>query len=305
MTRQSNQNLAAYLALATPVIVWGVAPAFIRSFSQTVGAWDSMFIRLVSVAMMSLPFLAYCGWYIAVRDLPRLLLVSWIGIFGYFLGSIFGFEFIPAGIGSIIIAIQPLIIALLASALGTDRLTPAVLIGLAVSLAGTFYLFSGDATLASFDRNAIFGAGMLMLCNVAFSINVVFSKPLVQTYGAMRVTILTMIFAGMPALLFYTSSVPGKIKAFGLMEWWTLFFLGFIGTILVVILWNHAVGRLRPVTVGASLYAIPVLGVISGWFVLNEAITLHTVLAGLIIIAGVAFAEFGGSFWKQRASANE
>jgi drug/metabolite transporter (DMT)-like permease len=297
MSPQNNHgSLKYYLALATPVVVWGIAPAFIRSFSQTVGAWDSIFVRLVSVAFMSLPFLFFCGAYIARSDWPRMLLVSWVGMFGYFLGSIFGFEYIPAGVGSIIIAIQPLIIALLASALGTDRLTPAALIGLIVSLVGVVYLFGGDTSLSIFDKNTVFGAGMLMLCNVAFAINIIFSRKLVQTYGPMRVTIMTMILAAIPALAFFQPSVGAKVLNFGMMEWWALFFLGFVGTILVVILWNYAVGQLRPVTVGASLYAIPVLGVLSGWLVLGEAVTIHTLFAGIVILAGVAIAEFGKEF---------
>jgi drug/metabolite transporter (DMT)-like permease len=285
----------AYLALATPVLVWGIAPAFIRSFSQMVGAWDSMFIRMTSVALMCLPFLFWSGIHVARSDWLRLLLVSWIGMFGYFLGSIFGFEYVKAGIGSIIIAIQPLIIAVLASLFGTEKLTTSVIVGLLVSFAGTIYLFSGDPDLARFDSNTVFGVAMLMLCNVAFSINVVYSRPLVQRYGAMRVTLLTMILAAVPALGFFQPGVFSVIAKLDLNAWATLIYLGFIGTILVVIFWNYAVGQLRPATVGASLYAIPVLGALSGWVVLGETLTWQAMLAGLIIIAGVAISEFGKS----------
>jgi drug/metabolite transporter (DMT)-like permease len=282
----------AYFALAVTVLVWGVAPGFIRSFSQTIGAWDSIFIRMTSVALMCLPFLLYCGTYIARKDWPRLFLVSCIGMFGYFLGSIFGFQFVKAGIGSIIIAVQPLIVALIASALGAERLSGAVIIGLVVSLAGSILLFSGDADIASFNRDTIFGIGMLMLCNVCFAINIVFSKPLVQSYGAMRVTMLTMILAALPALLFFRPSVFGVIAGLDAFGWWSLFFLGFIGTILVVVIWNHAVGLLPPTTVGASLYVIPILGSLSGWLVLNEILTWQAIAGGAVVLAGVAYSEF-------------
>ncbi len=285
-------NTKAYLALAITVLVWGIAPGFIRSFSQTVGAWDSMFIRLVSVALMCLPFLLYCGAYIARKDWPRLLLVSCVGIFGYFLGSIFGFQFVKAGIGSIIIAVQPLIVALIASALGTERLTGAVIIGLVISLAGSVLLFSGDAEIANLNRDTLFGIAMLMLCNVSFAINIVFSKPLVLTYGAMRITMLTMILAALPALFFYRPGVIGIITGLDAFGWWSLFFLGFVGTILVVIFWNYAVGQLPPSTVGASLYVIPILGSLSGWLVLGETLTWQAVVGGLIVLAGVAYSEF-------------
>jgi drug/metabolite transporter (DMT)-like permease len=251
-----------------------------------------MFIRLVSVAIMCMPFLLYCGIYIAKKDWLRLLLVSCIGIFGYFLGSIFGFQFVKAGIGSIIIAVQPLIVASIAAALGAERLSAAVLVGLLVSLAGSILLFSGDAEISNFNRDTIFGIAMLMLCNVCFAINIVFSKPLVQTYGAMRVTMLTMILAALPALAFYRPGVFGVIAAMDAFSWWSLFFLGFVGTILVVIIWNHAVGQLPTNTVGASLYVIPILGTLSGWLVLGETLTWQAIAGGAVVLAGVAFSEF-------------
>jgi drug/metabolite transporter (DMT)-like permease len=290
--QRKAMHTKAYLALATTVLVWGTAPGFIRSFSQTVGAWDSMFIRLVSVAIMCMPFLLYCGIYIAKKDWLRLLLVSCIGIFGYFLGSIFGFQFVKAGIGSIIIAVQPLIVASIAAALGAEKLSAAVLVGLLVSLAGSILLFSGDAEISNFNHDTIFGIAMLMLCNVCFAINIVFSKPLVQTYGAMRVTMLTMILAALPALAFYRPGVFGVIAAMDTFSWWSLFFLGFVGTILVVVLWNHAVGQLPTNTVGASLYVIPILGTLSGWLVLGETLTWQAIAGGAVVLAGVAFSEF-------------
>jgi drug/metabolite transporter (DMT)-like permease len=289
-------HIKAYLALATAVIVWGVAPALIRSFSTTIGPWDAVFIRLVSVALMCLPFLPFSGIYIARKDWPKLLLVSCVGIFGYFLGSIYGFTYVKTGIGGVLIAVQPLIIALLAATLGTERLTLPVIIGLAVSFAGALYLFSDDLGSGTNIAESLFGTAMLMLCNVAFAINVVYSRGLVQTYGALRVTILTMILAAVPALAFFRPGVFDIIRNLDAFAWGSLFYLGFIGTIVVVIMWNFAVGQLRSATVGASLYVIPLLAAVSGWVVLGETLGSRSIMAGLIILAGVAISEFGGQW---------
>jgi drug/metabolite transporter (DMT)-like permease len=136
----------------------------------------------------------------------------------------------------------------------------------------------------------------LMLCNVAFAINVVYSRGLVQTYGALRVTILTMILAAVPALAFFRPGVFDIIRNLDAFAWGSLFYLGFIGTIVVVIMWNFAVGQLRSATVGASLYVIPLLAAVSGWVVLGETLGSRSIMAGLIILAGVAISEFGGQW---------
>ena len=288
----STEKLKAYSALIGTVIVWGAAPALVRSISLTAGPADSMFIRLVSVAVMCLPFLPFCGVYIARRHWPRLLLVSWGGMFGYFLGSIYGFTYLSAGIGGIIFASQPLVIVLLASAIGTDKLTAGTLLGLVISFAGILYLFEGSLG-DSAGSNPILGAILIFACGIAFSVYVVFSKPLVTTYGPLRITVLNLVLAGIPGLAFFRPGVVTTIKAFGLFEWGTLVYLGLIGTVIAVITWNYAVARLRPATLGASLYAVPVLAAIAGWIVLGEKLSPQAAVAGLVIVAGVAISEFG------------
>ncbi len=283
----------AYAAVAVAVLVWGIAPAFARDFSKSFGPWDAMFIRLVTVAVMCIPMLAFSGIHIARKDWPRLLLVSIVGMFGYFLGSIYGFGALKAGVSGLLIAVQPLIIALLAAALGTQRLTPVILAGLVISFTGAVYLFSGDLSLAGEPGQIWSGIGMLLLCDVAFAINVVFSRKLVHDYGALKITLLTMIICAVPALFFFRAETPAIIASLPAYGWFMLFYLGFLGTIVVVVLWNYAGGILSPATMGASLYAIPPLAALAGFFILKETLTPQMLIAGGIILAGVALSEFG------------
>jgi drug/metabolite transporter (DMT)-like permease len=287
-----SEAIKAYTALIGTVIVWGAAPALVRSISLTAGPADSMFIRLVSVAIMCLPFLPFCGVYIARKDWPRLLLISWVGMFGYFVGSIYGFAYVSSGIGGIIFATQSLVIVLMAAAIGTDRITAGTILGLVISFAGIYYLFNGDLGTNT-GTNPILGGILVFACGIAFAVYVVFSKPLVDTYGPLRTTVMTMILAAVPALTFFRPSVIQSITSFGPFEWGTLVYLGFIGTVIAVITWNYAVARLSPSTLAGSLYAVPVLAAIAGWIVLGEKLSAQAGIAGLIILVGVAVSEFG------------
>lgn len=290
MTR--TEKLKAYAALIGTIVVWGAAPAFIRSLSLTAGPSDTVFIRMVSVALICLPFIPFCGAYIARKDWLRLLLISWVGMFIYFVGSIFGFAYLSSGIGGIIFASQPLIIALMAASIGTEKLTAGTLLGLSVSFAGIVYL-SQSSLDGNAGSNPVLGAGLVFVCGIAFSVFVVFSKPLVDSYGPLRTTIVTMIVSGVPALAFYRPSVLTALQDFGAFEWGTLVYLGLVGTVIAVITWNYAVARLRPATLGASLYGIPLLTVIAGRIVLGEKLSPQAAMAGTVIVAGVAISEFG------------
>src|SRR5262245_46149397 len=124
--------------------VWGVSPVFVRSLSVGVGPADALVIRYAIAAALFVVALAL--WMpprIERPDWPRLVLIA-LAMFGYNLGSVYGFERIGAGVGGLIIGTQPLLIVLLAAALGLERITASILIGLALALAGTAALFWSD-----------------------------------------------------------------------------------------------------------------------------------------------------------------
>ena len=217
-------------------------------------------------------------------------------MFGYFLGTIFGFARVSAGIGGIIISTQPMVIALMAAALGIEKLSASVLLGMAISFAGSLFLFGGDAGAAQSTSDLIIGGLMIFTCGIAWAIYVIFSKPLVEKYGAFKIAAWSLILCAPPALVFASSSTVGAIANMRPADWQSLFFLSVIATLIALAAWNFASGHLRSTTMGASLYMVPVIAVVSGWLVLGEKITLTTLISGSLILVGLAIAEFGKSF---------
>ncbi len=283
----------AFLALAFTILVWGIAPAFVRGFSLATGPADAMVIRMWSVAIAALPLFLVSGLHIDRQDIPKLLLISMVGMFGYFLGSVFGFTYVPAGFGSMIIAVQPLLIALMAAALGAERMRRNAIIGLLISFAGTIYLFSGNMGAEMKFDDMLKGGLLLLLCDVAWAIYVIYNKPLLIKYGTLKMTALTLFLCGPPALLFLSGTTLQSLISLDGQAIFSLFFLSVIATLMCLATWNYATKYLSATTMGASLYLIPVIAVAAGWLVLGEAASVATLSAGLIILAGVAFAEFG------------
>jgi drug/metabolite transporter (DMT)-like permease len=286
-----DNRVLPFAALTFTILVWGVTPAVVRSFSLAAGGADALVIRMWSVAIccaVLLPFLG--GFKVARRDVPRLLLIS-LGMFGYFAGTIFGFARVPASIGGIVFATQPLLIALLAAVFGVERLALPTMIGLVVSFIGTFYLFSGD-TSVSVDRGELVIGGLMIFASGFFwALYVIFSAPLIRAYGSFKITALSCTLAAVPSIFFLSSSTMATLGSLNAMAWTALVFLTLVGTLLSVSGWNFASARLAPTTVGASLYLIPVLAVAAGAILLGETITTTTLVAGAVILLGVALAQ--------------
>jgi drug/metabolite transporter (DMT)-like permease len=290
-----GNHVRAVIALIFTILVWGVSPVFVRSFSLTTGPADAIVIRMCTTAFSTLPLFMYSGWHIEKADIPKLLLVACIGMFGYFLGSIFGYAFVPAGFGSMIIAVQPLLIASIAALIGVDKLNRYSVVGLFISFIGTLYLFGGNSSGEISNSDMLKGGSLLLLCDIGWAIYVIYSKPLLRKYGTFKITAWTLLLCAPPSLIFLSSSTIPSILTLDSQALLSLFFLSVIGTVVCVVSWNFAVPHLSSTTMGASLYLIPVLAVVAGWAALDEKLSLATIIAGSIILTGVAIAEFGST----------
>jgi drug/metabolite transporter (DMT)-like permease len=289
------------LALGFTVLVWGVAPAIIRSFSLSAGAADALVIRSVATGICCLVLLPFFGGFkVARQDVPRLMLISLIGMFGYFSGSVFGFAYVSAAVGGIVISTQPLLIALLASVIGAERVTVSTIIGLIVSFIGSLYLFSGDAQGTISQSHMIIGGLLIFMSGAFWSVYVIYSKSLIQSYGSIKLSLLSLTIATLPALAFISPSTWSTTVGLDYYSILALCYLTIVGTVLTLGTWNYAVGLLRPTAVGASLYLIPIFAIAAGTLMLGEIVTVTTLIAGAIILFGVAIAQFGPTILRYR-----
>jgi drug/metabolite transporter (DMT)-like permease len=287
----------ALAALFFTVIAWGVTPAFARDFALAAGPYEALLIRNLAIGIVFAVALALTtGFYVARADWPRLLAISIVGMGGYFLLSIPGFAFAPAGIGTLVLATGPLMIALLAAYAGTEKLTAMTILGLLVSFFGTGILFWGDNIIpANFDaKQFTLGCLLILASALCWSFYSVYGRQLLQKYGAIKITGLSSIIISVPVIPFLSASTYDTIANLNQGAIFSLFFLTFIGATLSVVTWNYATAHLNPTLVGSGLYFPPPLAFVAGWLLLGEGITLQVVLAGLIILAGVAIAQIPG-----------
>jgi drug/metabolite transporter (DMT)-like permease len=280
-------------ALLLTMLIWGVTPVFLRSQSVGLGPADSLVLRYIPVALLWIIVLALTGgWRIARSDWPRLLVVALIGLFGYAVATIYGFRYVPAGIGGLIYATQPLFIALLAAVLLGEKLTPPVIIGLVLASLGTILLLWDDLTSASLDWSYLWGISLLLFACFAWAFYCVPGKVIFERYGSLPITGMSTILASLPMLAFSSMGTLDTLHTMTARQWLELLFLAFCSTFIAMLAWTYASAKLPATTTGPFLYLIPVIAVLAGVLILDETLTLPTVLGGLCIILGVAVVQF-------------
>jgi drug/metabolite transporter (DMT)-like permease len=285
----------AFGAMIFTVAVWGVGPVFLRTLSTDLGPSDHLAIRYTIVTVIyGLSLAVFGGWRIDREDWPRLLVISLIGMIGYNIGSAFGFAHVSAGIGSLIIGTQPLLIALMGSLIAKERLTMAALIGLPVGFLGVVLLVWQDLSVSVDSMSFLMGCGLIFLSGLAWAVYVVVSKPLIQKYGSFSITALSLSLCSVVMVpMLARPSTLDTLSTMSARSWMELGYIAIISTMVASITWNWAASRLTAAASGAFLYLIPIIGVAAGALILGESVTSGMVTGGALILAGVAIAQFG------------
>ena len=289
-----RMNSRALLALFFTVTVWGVGAVFNRTLSVNLGPADHLVIRYAPVCLAYLAGLtAMGGWRIERQDWPRLLVISIGGWVAYNLGAAYGFELVPASIGSLIFGTEPLLIALLGIMIAREKLTAGTIVGLAVAFAGTVLLVSGDMELAGGGKGFLRGCGLVFLSAIAFSLYVVAAKPLIQKYGSFSIAAVSTVISSVVLLvLLARPSAINTVAAMTPRNWFDMAYVVVLSTFISSITWNYGASRLPAATSGAFLYLVPIVGVLAGAILLGETITLAMLAGGGLILTGVAIAQF-------------
>ncbi len=90
--------------------------------------------------------------------------------------------------------------------------------------------------------------------------------------------------------------LAGKLS---IRQWLEVVYLVLAAGIGGTLMWNYGAKHLTSTAAGTFLYLIPVVAVTSGALMLGEVVTVFIVVGGLLMLAGVAAAQFGPRLFRQ------
>lgn len=279
---------------------WGSSAVFIRTLALSLPPEDSLAVRYALLSVINIGGLLWFGtWRIPKADWPRFLLAGIVGMAGYNWFVNAGFALVPAGVGTIITTVEPLMIALLAAAFLGEKLSRYVFAGVGMAMMGSVVLFWNDITSASPSGVPLRGIAYLLVCCAGWAIYTIVTKPLLDRYDSFTVTALTMLIAA--PILIGAASEPVHLLAgkLSIRQWLEVVYLVLAAGIGGTLMWNYGAKHLTSTAAGTFLYLIPVVAVTCGALMLGEVVTVFIVVGGLLMLAGVAAAQFGPRFFRQ------
>ncbi|GIF60504.1 membrane protein [Asanoa iriomotensis] len=261
-------------------VLWGIPYLLIKIAIDELSPMTVVFGRVAIAALVLVPIAAAQGTLTSLRHhLVPVVTLGLIHIVGPFLLITYGEVHISSSLTGLLIAIEPVLIALLM--LRREPLTRSGWVGLALGLVGVAVLVGLDV---SGDRLGLLGAGMILLATLLYALATVYVQrrasdvpPTALVAGT--TTVATIVLAPFAAFALPTGPVSGG-------SWAALVALGLLCTAVALLAFYRLIGEAGPSKAGLVTYANPVVAVLLGVAILDEPLRVSTVLGFALIVAG-------------------
>lgn len=289
-TDQRHENpIAPHLALIAVQVLFGTWPIFGKIVLRSMSPSSLVACRLTGAALAfallqrKLTPLFRMPW----KDFLLLVLCSMMGVVGNQFLYVKGLS-LTTVINSTLLSTTIPVFALFVSILfGYDQLSLRRLSGIALAAGGVVYLV--NPARADLSTHTTAGNLLLVSNSLLYATYIVISKTLFQRYGALNV--ITWIF-----LVGSVVTIPvgiyamqrENLGAMGAGLWLMLAFIIIFPTVGAYYLNGWALTKVPPSTVAIYIYLQPLIAFGFAPLLLGEQFNSRTIIAALLIFAGVA-----------------
>ncbi|NLR76234.1 MULTISPECIES: DMT family transporter [Leeia] len=267
--------------------LWGASFLFMRATAPLFGPIALITLRVCIASLFLLPLLLMQGGGSALRQHPfRLLLAGLINTAIPFVLLAYATLSLTAGFAAVLNATAPMWGALLGYLLWQEPLARSRLLGLLVGFSGVALLVwdkvsfkpggSGLAVVAGLAATFCYGLASHLVKRQLAGV-----RPLAVACGSQLGAALCLL----PLALWQWPAVHASTA-----QWGQVVMLGVGCTGIAYILYFRLLSQVGVARALAVTYLIPLFGILWGYLLLHETVTLRMLLGGLVILLGVALA---------------
>ncbi|PIE33802.1 EamA family transporter [candidate division KSB3 bacterium] len=289
--KKSSPLLLVYIKLLLTALFWGGTFIAGRILAQGVRPFSAAFLRFAIAAIFLLLILWKTDEPFALPQRRQILPILLLGMTGIFLYNLFffsGLKLIEAGRASVIIANNPIFIALLSAYFFKEDLTPLKMSGILMSVFGAVIVITRGHVLAIFQESIGVGELYIFGCVISWVSYSLIGKALMKNLSPLLSVTYSVITGA--TLLFPAAVLEGLLKdmqAYSWPQWVSLFYMGFFGTVLGCIFFYEGISKIGPMKAGLFINFVPISAVVLAFFILGEPITPSLLIGLLFVSTGV------------------
>ena len=287
----ATQKIMGHFYAIFTILVWGSCFVLTKEMLTTYTAIQIIPLRM-ALAYVTLWVLRPKTLKLPRKDELMFILIGVTGGSLYFFLQNTALSYTYAANVSILVALAPILTVILAQLFSRsgERLGKYVYIGAVIAIVGVvLVVLNGQLT---FHLNPL---GDLIALGAAFmwALYSILIKKYTEQYDNFLVTRRVMLWAFLTSvpLMLVTDGMPDLRPLFTtpriLLSW---LFLGVFGNAVCFAIWNVAFKRLGVVITNNYLYASPFVTLVVGYLLLDERITVMSVVGAVLITAGVIVA---------------
>lgn len=280
----------------------------IACFACTYIIWGSTYMAIKLVIEDVPPFISIGGRFFfagllmysfALLQKARMpSLVQWGN--ALFLGTLFmaigtgavawAEQYVDTGIAALIISAEPLIILLMVWILFQQRPSRRSLLGVGLGVLGIILLVSQSGFATSNSSYA--GVIAILTAMIAWAIASIYSPSADLPKSKIQASAMQMIMGGLMQIsigLLLGESATFSIYKMTNTAWMAWGYLVVFGSIIGFSAFNYLLQHIPPEKVATSTYVNPIVALFLGWYVLNEVLTIQSLVACGVLGTGVFF----------------
>ncbi|HVZ55172.1 MAG TPA: DMT family transporter [Chitinophagaceae bacterium] len=288
------QSLSGFLITLAGAVLFSTKAILVKlAFGHTqVDALTLLTLRM----LFSLPFYLLAAWLGSARQTAsRLSRRQWVqvitlGLFGYYLSSLFdflGLQYISAGLERLILFLYPTFAVLINAFVFRQRITPVQRWALVLTYAGILLAYLGELHLDTGTSHFFGGSLLIFACSITYSIYIAGSGRLIPQVGATQFTAYAMLAASAGVFLHF--AISGKVSSLigsPAYAWYGLA-LAILATVIPSFMLSAGMKKIGSNNVAIISAIGPVSTIVQANLVLGERIFAAQILGTLLVILGV------------------
>jgi drug/metabolite transporter (DMT)-like permease len=299
-----------WILMLLPFALWGTAMAAMKPLLDGATPWMVASLRLLPAGLVLLATAVGLGrpWRVERADW------GWLLLFAVIDGTLFqgllarGLLQTGAGLGSVLIDSQPLLVALLARSLFGEAINPIGWMGLLIGLLGIVCLGLPAAMLGHWwlEGPEVLHAGAwshgelwMLAAAAAMAVGTVLCRYATRHSDPVAVTGWHMVIGGLP-LLTLAAATPPFWPQWSAPQWGLMAYAALFGSALAygLFFWFASSGDLTGFT--ALTFLTPVFALLSGMLLLEERLLPLQWVGASLAMASVVLINQRGRLWRKQ-----
>lgn len=265
-------------------VIWGIPYFFIKIALQELTPGVVVFARVGIAALILIPISIHQGVLLPLRK--RWLMIAGLAcvqIVGPFLLISFGEQHITSSLTSLLIATDPILVALLALRFDPgERVTGMRSLGLLIGIVGVAVLLGFDVGR---DEQKLLGAAMVLLAALGYATSALLIKrPAISALPSLGVVSVMCLTATIVLLPLAALQLPNKLPDPQVIT--SLLVLGLICTAVAYLIFFALIAEVGASRGTVITYVNPAVSVFLGVFLLGEPLNAAIIIGFLLILLG-------------------